>query len=96
MPINTESTHVREQEALAQCFDALNGVSCESLPITSQSRFFAKKKAIMDCLRYMAFLLADEGSDDVAAANAKEFFKSVYGIEISGLTQSNCSTASEK
>lgn len=71
MPIDTESTHVREQEALAQCFAALNGVSCESLPIASQSRFLAKKKAVMDALRYMAFLLADEGSDEVADENAK-------------------------
>ena len=81
MPINTESTHVREQEALAQCFAALNGVSCESLPIESRDRFRAKKKAIMDCLRYMAFLLADEGSDEVAAANAR-LCGMVYGNSI--------------
>lgn len=96
MPIDTESTHVREQEALAKCFAALNGVSCESLPIASQSRFLSKKQVIIDCLRYMAFLLADEGSDEVAAANAKEFFKSVYGIETGGITQSNCSAKPEE
>jgi hypothetical protein len=71
MPIDTESTHVREQEALAQCFAALNKTSCFSLPIESQDRFRAKKKAVMYALRYMAFLLADEGSDEVADENAK-------------------------
>lgn len=94
--IDTESTHANEQEALAQCFAALNGVSCESLPIGSHDRFLAKKKTIMDCLRYMASLLADEGSDEVAAANAKEFFKSVYGIETGGIMQSNCSAKPEE